>query len=85
MARIFELEIFLIVEAIGAALDDTDFVVEPLDEAESDFVSRPVVSATAGKAPIHAIERKSPATLSDCLIDPTCSHRGSPPSPLQCG
>ena len=33
-----EPEVFLVAQAVGAALKDTDLVVQPFDEAQSDFV-----------------------------------------------
>jgi hypothetical protein len=39
--------IFLVLEAVGASLEDADFVVESLDEAERDFVLGFAVSGDA--------------------------------------
>jgi len=38
-----EPEVFFIAEPVGAALKDTDFVVQPLDEPERDLVLRAAV------------------------------------------
>src|ERR1019366_4847814 len=43
----FEFEIFFVAQAVGAALEDADFVVETLDEAERDVVGRLAVSDDA--------------------------------------
>jgi hypothetical protein len=39
-AEDFESQVFLISQPVGSALEDTDLIVEVLDEAESDFVFR---------------------------------------------
>ena len=41
------LRYFLVVQTVGSALDDADFVVEALDEAKCDFVFRFAVSRDA--------------------------------------
>ena len=41
----FEPQILFVAQAVGAALDHSDLVVEPLDEAERDFVFEPIVGA----------------------------------------
>ena len=38
-----EPQIFFVAQAVGAALDHPDLVVEPLDEAERDLVLKPAV------------------------------------------
>src|SRR5271168_3908596 len=38
-----EPQIFFVAQAVGAALDHPDLVIEPLDEAERDLVFRPAV------------------------------------------
>jgi len=38
-----ETEALLVAEPVRAALEDADLVVQPLDEAERDFVVRPAV------------------------------------------
>src|ERR1019366_1895143 len=43
----FEFEIFFVAQAVGAALEDADFVVETLDEAKRDVVGRLAVSDDA--------------------------------------
>jgi len=43
----FEFEIFLVPQAVSAALDDADFVVEAFDEAEGDFVFRLAIGGDA--------------------------------------
>src|SRR3974377_77366 len=43
----FESQILFVAQAVGAALDDSDLVVEPLDEAERDFVFEPAVGGDA--------------------------------------
>jgi hypothetical protein len=43
----FEPQVFLVAQAVGTSLDDTDFVVEPLDEAQRDFVLRFAVCGDA--------------------------------------
>jgi hypothetical protein len=43
----FEPEIFLVVQAVGAAPDDAYFCVEPLDEPQRDLVLRLAVSGGA--------------------------------------
>src|SRR6516225_1830567 len=48
----FEAQVVLVAQAIGAALDHPDFVVEPLDEAERDLVLRPAVGGNAVPMPI---------------------------------
>jgi hypothetical protein len=47
VVRIFQLEIFLVAQAVGAALEDADFVVEALYEAERDFVFRLAIGGNA--------------------------------------
>ena len=46
IVRIFEAEIFLFAQAVVAALDDADFVVETLDEAQRDGVFRSKITKT---------------------------------------
>src|SRR5262249_6965777 len=48
----FEPQVVFIAQAVGAALDHPDFVVEPLDEAERDLVVRPAVGGNAVPMPI---------------------------------
>jgi len=43
----FEPQVVFVVQAVGAALDHPDLVVEPLDEAERDFVLGSAVSRDA--------------------------------------
>ena len=43
----FEPQVVLVAQAVGAALDHPDLVVEPLDEAERNFVVRPGVGGDA--------------------------------------
>ena len=38
-----ETEVLFVAEPVRAALEDADLVVQPLDEAERDFVVRPAV------------------------------------------
>src|SRR4029077_2679626 len=38
-----EPQIFFVAQAVGAALDHPDLVIEPLDEAERDLVLKPAV------------------------------------------
>jgi hypothetical protein len=45
-------KVFLVAQAVGAALDDADLVVEPLDEAERDLVLQPAVGRNAGVSDI---------------------------------
>src|SRR3954466_8135146 len=41
----FEPQVVFVVQAVGAALDHPDLVVEPLDEAERDLVLKPAVGS----------------------------------------
>ena len=50
-----EPQIFLVAQAVCAALDDADLVVEALDEAERDFVFRLAVGGDAIPMPIDAV------------------------------
>src|SRR6516162_10363975 len=43
----FEAKVVLVAQAVGAALDHADLVVEPLDEAERDLVLQPAVGRNA--------------------------------------
>src|SRR5258708_40271814 len=43
----FEPQILFVAQAVGASLDHTDLVVEPLDEAERDLVLQPAVGGDA--------------------------------------
>src|SRR5215467_9706396 len=45
--RIFQAQIWLVAQAVGAALDHPDFVVKSFDEAERDLVLRPTVGRDA--------------------------------------
>ena len=42
-----QVEALLVVQTVGSSLDDTDFVVQSLDEAERDFVARIEVGGDA--------------------------------------
>jgi hypothetical protein len=45
----FEPQVLFVTQAVGAALDHADLVVEPLDEAELDLVLQPAVGGDASQ------------------------------------
>jgi hypothetical protein len=64
-----EPRIFFVAQAVGAALDHPDLVVEPLDEAERDLVLKPAV----GRDPVPLSQ--SSAVSSSCLPRPRSGDR----------
>src|SRR5246127_2793435 len=68
--KIFNPKVFFVPQAVGAALDHADLVVEPLDEAERDFVLKPTVGRNAVPMTIdHLGEfliRREPLPLEAC-------------------
>ena len=48
----FEPQVIFVRQAVGAALDHSDLVVEPFDKAERDLVFRPAVGGNAVPMPI---------------------------------
>ena len=49
----FQSQILFVAQAVGAALDHPDFVVEPFDEAERDLVLRATIGRDAVPVTVH--------------------------------
>ncbi len=77
----FEPKIFLIPQTIGPSLDDPDFVVEPFNEPERDFVFWPAVSCNAIPVSLNQLGELfiGPQPLPSQRLFPVVKEPPSPP------